>query len=97
MIVMGKFISINFLIYFLKKHFLNYNLIKYFKKCFISFMKEFTYLIKKLEESFSNESSFTKTKNKFNKLHDEFINFQLSANETKYLLIPLERIFLSII
>jgi hypothetical protein len=60
-------------------------------------MKEFTYLIKKLEESFSNESSFTKTKNKFNKLHDEFINFQLSSNETKYLLIPLERIFLSII
>lgn len=57
-------------------------------------MKEFKYLIKKLESEFSSEVSFIKTKNKFNKLHDEFLDLQLISLEVYNLLLPLERIFL---
>lgn len=57
-------------------------------------MKEFKYLIEKLENEFSNEVSFTKTKNKFNKIHDEFLNLQLVSSEVYNLILPLERIFL---
>lgn len=57
-------------------------------------MKEFKYFIQKLNDAFSPDLSFIKTKNKFNKIHGEFLEIQIKTNETYNLLFPLERIFL---
>jgi len=57
-------------------------------------MKEFKELIKKLNASFSDKQSFTKTKNRFNILHNEFLELQIKSSEVYNLIYPLERLFL---
>lgn len=59
-------------------------------------MKEFKELIEKLNTSFSDRQSFTKTKNRFNVLHNEFLELQIRSSELYNLIYPLERLFLQL-
>lgn len=57
-------------------------------------MKEFKYIIQKLDNLFNVELSFSKTKTQFNKLYNEFLELQMDSDEVCNLLMPLERVFL---
>lgn len=57
-------------------------------------MLEFKYFLEKLEDINNKNLSFIKTKNRFNKLHNEYLESQIKSDEVFNLLLPLERIFL---